>query len=72
MQTKKVENQNLGLQAYYKELDNRERNKLVGYLMYKFGWTYDSVWNRLTGRTEFSEIELTVVSPIIMDGIWKQ
>ena len=72
MQTKKVENQNLGLQAYYKELDNRERNKLVGYLMYKFGWTYNSVWNRLTGRTEFSEIELTVVSPIIMDGIWKQ
>ena len=72
MQTKKVENQNLGLQAYYKELDNRERNKLVGYLMYTFGWTYNSVWNRLTGRTEFSEIELTVVSPIIMDGIWKQ
>lgn len=72
MQTKKVENQNLGLQAYYKNLDNRERNKLVGYLMYKFGWTYNSVWNRLTGRTEFSEIELTVVSPIIMDGLWKQ
>jgi hypothetical protein len=72
MQTKKVENQNLGLQAYYKKLDNRERNKLVGYLMYKFGWTYNSVWNRLTGRTEFSEIELTVVSPIIMDGLWKQ
>ena len=66
MQTKKVENQNLGLQAYYKKLDN------VGYLMYKFGWTYNSVWNRLTGRTEFSEIELTVVSPIIMDGLWKQ
>ena len=60
MQTKKVENQNLGLQTYYKKLDNRERNKLVGYLMYKFGWTYNSVWNRLTGRTEFSEIELTV------------
>lgn len=40
--------------------------------MYKFGWTYNSVWNRLTGRTEFSEIELTVVSPIIMDGLWKQ
>jgi len=72
MQTKKVENQNLGLQAYYKSLDNRERNKLVGYLMYKFGWTYNSVWNRLTGRTEFSEIELTVVSPIIKEGIWKQ
>lgn len=72
MQTKKVENQNLGLQTYYKKLDNRERNKLVGYLMYKFGWTYNSVWNRLTGRTEFSEIELTVVSPIIMDGLWKQ
>lgn len=72
MQTKKVENRNLGLQAYYKSLDNRERSKLAGYLMYKFGWTYNSVWNRLTGRTEFSEIELTVVLPIIKDGLWKQ
>ena len=72
MQTKKVENSNLGLQAYYKNLNRKEKTKLIGFLMNKFGWSYNSVWNRLTGRTEFSDLELMVVTPIINDGVWKQ
>lgn len=72
MQAKKVENSNVGLQAYYKELNRKERTKLIGYLMNKFGWSYNAVWNRLTGRTEFSEIELMVICPLINEGKWNQ
>lgn len=72
MQTEKAKKENLGLQSYYSKLGKRDKSKLIGYLMHKFGWSYNSAWNRLTGRSQFSEIELMVVTPIITEEQWKQ
>lgn len=72
MQTEKAKKENLGLQSYYKGLNNKDKTKLIGYLMNRFGWSYNSAWNRLTGRTQFSEIELLVIIPIINNEQWNQ
>lgn len=72
MQTEKAKNENLGLQSYYKDLNKKDKSKLIGYLMNRFGWSYNSVWNRMTGRSQFSEIELLVIKPIIDKEEWNQ
>lgn len=70
MQEIDVEKQNLGLQAYYKALEWKKKRKLIGYLMNKYGLSYNSVWNRLTGRSKFSVIELQVMEPVIRSEEW--
>ncbi len=72
MQEIDVEKQNLGLQAYYKSLEWKKKRKLIGYLMNKYGLSYNSVWNRLTGRSKFSVIELQVMEPVIRSEEWNQ
>lgn len=70
MQEIDVEKTNLGLQAYYKDLEWVKKRKLIGYLMNKTGWSYNQCWNRLTGKTKFSAIELQVVEPVIKSEEW--
>lgn len=72
MQEINVEKENLGLQTYYKELEWIKKRKLIGYLMNKTGWSYNQTWNRLTGKTQFSAIELQVVGPVIRNEEWNQ
>lgn len=72
MQQNEVEKGNLGLQSYYNDLGKKDKTKLIGFLMWKCGISYNSAWNRLTGKSVFSDIELQVIYPLIMEDSWRR
>lgn len=67
-----AENTNLRLQSYYNDLTKKDKTKLIGFLMWKCGMSYDSAFNHLSGRSSFNEIELQVVGPLVLNDAWKQ
>lgn len=72
MQQNEFEKQKLGLQSYYNGLDKKDKARLIGFLMWKCGISFNSAWNRLSGKTDFSDIELQVIYPLIMEDTWRQ
>lgn len=71
MQEKNVRNEKVSPEAYYKNLNKVDKIKFIGFMMWKFGLTYDQAWNRLNGRTSFSNMEMTIVQPIVDEETWR-
>lgn len=71
MQEKEVKNGALTIEGYYATLSKKEKSQLIQFLMNKYGFCYNTVQQKLSGRTKFNPRDLLVVQTIIKDSLWK-
>lgn len=71
MQENKLKNGALTIEGYYATLSKKEKSQLILYLMTKYGFCYNTVQQKLTGRTKFNQRDLLVVQTVINESLWK-
>lgn len=71
MQEKEVKNEGITVQGYYASLSKKEKSQLIKFLMDKYGFCYNTVQQKLTGRTMFNPRDLLVVTTVINQSLWK-
>lgn len=71
MQENEVKNGALTIEGYYATLSKKEKSQLIQYLMTNYGFCYNTVQQKLTGRTKFNPRDLLVVQTVIKKSLWK-
>ena len=54
MQENEVKNGALTIEGYYASLSKKEKSQLIQFLMTKYGFCYNTVQQKLSGRTKFN------------------
>lgn len=71
MQENEVKNGALTIEGYYATLSKKEKSQLIQFLMTKYGFCYNTVQQKLTGRTKFNPRDLLVVQTVVNQSLWK-
>ena len=71
MQEKEVKKRALTIEGYYATLSKKEKSQLIQFLMNQYGFCYNTVQQKLSGRTKFNPRDLLVVSTVIKEQLWK-
>ena len=71
MQENEVKNEALTIEFYYATKTKKEKSQLIQYLMTNYGFCYNTVQQKLTGRTKFNPRDLLVVQTVIKESLWK-
>ena len=71
MQENEVKNGALTIEGYYATLSKKEKSQLIQYLMTNYGFCYNTVQQKLTGRTKFNPRDFLVVQTVIKESLWK-
>lgn len=72
LQIKMQKSEELELKFYYDKLRKEDQSKFIGYLMWKLGFTYNGIWNRINDRTELSVPERMAINNIMTTEEWKR
>ena len=68
---KEQKNEEMELKFYFDSLSRSDQSRFIGYLMYKLGFTYNGIWNRINDRTMLSISERMAISTIITNEEWR-
>ena len=71
MQENEVKNGALTIEGYYATLSKKEKSLLIQYLMTNSRFCYNTLQQKLTGRTKFNPRDLLVVQTVIKESLWK-
>ena len=71
MQENEVKNGALTIEGYYASLSKKEKSQLIQFLMTKYGFCYNTVQQKLSGRTKCKPSDLLVVQTVIKESLWK-
>lgn len=71
MQEIEVKNSAITIKDYYANLTKKEKTQILAYLMNHYGFRYNSVQQKLTGKSDFNPRDLLVVKTVIKEELWK-
>lgn len=71
MQENKQKNTAIVVQDYYADLSKKEKSKLMNYLIVHYDFRYNTIQQKLSGKSEFNPRDLLVVSTVIKEQLWK-
>lgn len=71
MQENKQKNTAIVVQDYYAELSKKEKSQLMNYLIVHYAFGYNTIQQKLSGKSEFNPRDLLVVSTVIKENLWK-
>ena len=72
MQMENVQNSQLGISIYYKNLSKKEKKQLIVYLIKRYDMNYYTVMSKLNGRNKMNALEIEVINNVINEGLWKR
>ena len=71
MQENKQKNTAIVVQDHYAELSKKEKSQLMNYLIVHYDFRYNTIQQKLSGKSEFNPRDLLVVSTVIKEQLWK-
>lgn len=71
MQEKKPKNTAIVVQDYYAALSKKEKSELMNYLIVHYDFRYNTIQQKLSGKSLFNARDLLVVSTVIKEQLWK-
>lgn len=71
MQENKQKNTAIVVQDYYADLSKKEKSQLMNYLIVNYDFRYNTIQQKLSGKSEFNPRDLLVVSTVIKEKLWK-
>ena len=71
MQEKKPKNSTIVVQDYYAALSKKEKSELMNYLIVNYDFRYNTIQQKLSGKSLFNARDLLVVSTVIKEQLWK-
>lgn len=71
MQENKQKNTAIVVQDYYANLSKKEKSLLMNYLIVHYDFRYNTIQQKLSGKSEFNPRDLLVVSTVIKEQLWK-
>lgn len=71
MQENKQKNTAIVVQDYYADLSKKEKSQLMNYLIVNYDFRYNTIQQKLSGKSEFNPRDLLVVSTVIKEQLWK-
>ena len=71
MQEIEVKNSAITIQDYYANLTKKEKTQILSYLITHYGFRYNSVKQKLTGKSDFNPRDLLVVKAVINEELWR-
>lgn len=71
MQENEVKKSTITIEGYYAALSKNEKSKLISFLMLNYGFRYNTIQQKLTGKSKFNPRDYLVVSTVINQSLWK-
>lgn len=71
MQVNKPKNSAIVVLDYYAALSKKEKSELINYLIVHYAFRYNTIQQKLSGKSAFNPRDLLVVSTVIKEQLWK-
>ena len=71
MQENEVKKSAITISDYYAKLSKKEKSQILGYLITHYGFRYNTIQQKLTGKSDFNPRDMLVVQTVINEGLWK-
>lgn len=71
MQENDVKKSAITINDYYAKLTKTEKSQILTYLIAHYGFRYNTIQQKLTGKSEFNPRDLLVVKTVIKEELWR-
>lgn len=71
MQENEVKKSAITINDYYAKLSKKEKSQMLGYLITHYGFRYNTIQQKLTGKSDFNPRDMLVVQTVINEGLWR-
>lgn len=71
MQENDVKKSARTINDYYAKLSKNEKSQILTYLITHYGFRYNTIQQKLTGKSEFNPRDLLVVKTVIKEDLWR-
>lgn len=71
MQENEVKKSAITINDYYAKLSKKEKSQILGYLITHYGFRYNTIQQKLTGKSEFNPRDLLAVKTVIKEELWR-
>lgn len=71
MQENDVKKSAITINDYYAKLSKNEKSQILTYLISHYGFRYNTIQQKLTGKSDFNPRDLLVVKTVIKEDLWR-
>lgn len=71
MQENEVKKSAITINDYYAKLSKKEKSQILGYLITHYGFRYNTIQQKLTGKSDFNPRDMSVVQTVINEDLWR-
>lgn len=71
MQENEVKKSAITINDYYAKLSKKEKSQILGYLITHYGFRYNTIQQKLTGKSDFNPRDMLVVQTVINENLWR-
>jgi hypothetical protein len=71
MQENEVKKNAITINDYYAKLSKKEKSQILGYLITHYGFRYNTIQQKLTGKSDFNPRDMLVVQTVINEDLWR-
>lgn len=71
MQEKEAKKSAITINDYYAKLSKKEKSQILGYLITHYGFRYNTIQQKLTGKSDFNPRDMLVVQTVINEDLWR-
>lgn len=71
MQENEVKKSAITINDYYAKLSKKEKSQILGYLITHYGFRYNTIQQKLTGKSDFNPRDMLVVQTVINADLWR-
>lgn len=71
MQENDVKKSAITINDYYAKLTKTEKSQILTYLIAHYGFRYNTIQQKLTGKSDFNPRDLLVVKTVINEELWR-
>lgn len=71
MQENEVKKSAITINDYYAKLSKKEKSQILGYLITHYGFRYNTIQQKLTGKSDFNPRDMLVVQTVINEDSWR-
>lgn len=71
MQENDVKKSAITINDYYAKLTKTEKSQILTYLIAHYGFRYNTIQQKLTGKSDFNPRDMLVVKTVINEELWR-
>ena len=71
MQENEVKKSAITINDYYAKLSKKEKSQILGYLITHYGFRYNTIQQKSTGKSDFNPRDMLVVQTVINEDLWR-